>query len=104
MVHIFSLSHFVIWYRLLTVKSQNLDMTDLECKLRDAIIYGQPRMNRPYKKILICVEGLYSMEGTIVDLPSVLSLKKKYKVYVYLDEAHSIGRGVSSFVFVDKFA
>lgn len=67
------------------------DMADLERHLRNAIIYGQPRTSRPYKKILICVEGVYSMEGTIVDLPAVLALKKKYKAYVYLDEAHSIG-------------
>ena len=31
------------------------------------------------------------MEGSIVKLPDVIRLKKKYKAYVYLDEAHSIG-------------
>lgn len=31
------------------------------------------------------------MEGSIVRLPEVISLKRKYKAYVYLDEAHSIG-------------
>lgn len=31
------------------------------------------------------------MEGSIVRLPEVVSLKKKYKAYIYLDEAHSIG-------------
>ena len=31
------------------------------------------------------------MEGSIVRLPDVVALKKKYKAYVYLDEAHSIG-------------
>lgn len=31
------------------------------------------------------------MEGSIVKLPDILRLKKKYKAYVYLDEAHSIG-------------
>lgn len=34
---------------------------------------------------------LSSMEGSIVKLPEVIRLKKKYKAYVYLDEAHSIG-------------
>lgn len=34
---------------------------------------------------------LSSMEGSIVKLPDVIRLKKKYKAYVYLDEAHSIG-------------
>ena len=35
------------------------DMTDLEAVLRKAIIDGQPRTHRPWKKILIIVEGVY---------------------------------------------
>jgi serine palmitoyltransferase len=52
------------------------------------------------------VEGIYSMEGTIVNLPEVLRIKKKFKTYLYLDEAHSIGalgphgRG-SQFIFIN---
>ncbi|OXB57741.1 hypothetical protein ASZ78_006699 [Callipepla squamata] len=67
------------------------DMQSLEKLLRDAIIYGQPRSHRAWKKIIILVEGIYSMEGSIVQLPEIVSLKKKYKAYLYLDEAHSIG-------------
>ena len=66
-------------------------MQDLENKLRDAIITGQDRIFRPYKKIIIVVEGIYSMEGSVVNLKKVIELKKKYKAYLYLDEAHSIG-------------
>lgn len=32
-----------------------------------------------------------SMEGSIVRLPEIVQLKKKYKAYIYLDEAHSVG-------------
>lgn len=32
-----------------------------------------------------------SMEGSIVRLPEVIALKKRYQAYLYLDEAHSIG-------------
>lgn len=32
-----------------------------------------------------------SMEGSIVRLPEIIALKKRYKAYLYLDEAHSIG-------------
>lgn len=56
------------------------DMESLENLLREVISQGQPRTHRPWKKILIVVEGLYSMEGTLVDLPKILQLKKKYKV------------------------
>lgn len=67
------------------------DITDLESVLRDAIAQGQPRTHRPWKKILVVVEGLYSMEGSIVKLPEIVELKKKYNFYLYVDEAHSIG-------------
>ena len=44
------------------------------------------------------------MEGSIVCLPEVIRLKKKYKAYVYLDEAHSIGAmGPSGKGVVDYF-
>jgi len=66
-------------------------MKDLERKLREAIVYGQPKTKRPFKKILICVEGVYSMEGSIAKLPEIIALKKRYKAYLYLDEAHSMG-------------
>lgn len=38
---------------------------------------------------LLC--PLRSMEGSIVRLPEVIALKKRYRAYLYLDEAHSIG-------------
>ncbi|XP_038077869.1 serine palmitoyltransferase 2-like [Patiria miniata] len=83
------------------------DTVDLERVLRDAISSGQPRTHKPWKKILIVVEGIYSMEGSIVRLPEMIALKKKYKFYLYLDEAHSIGalgprgRGVLDFYGID---
>ncbi|KAL6083437.1 hypothetical protein STEG23_035557, partial [Scotinomys teguina] len=46
----------------------------------------------------------HSMEGSIVRLPEVIALKKKYKAYLYLDEAHSIGAlGPSGRGVVDYF-
>ncbi|KAM9681720.1 serine palmitoyltransferase 3 isoform 2-T2 [Dama dama] len=83
------------------------NMQSLEKLLRDAIIYGQPRTHRAWRKILILVEGIYSMEGSIVCLPDIVALKKKYKAYLYIDEAHSIGsvgptgRGVVEFFGID---
>ncbi|OAQ66743.1 serine palmitoyltransferase 2 [Pochonia chlamydosporia 170] len=83
------------------------DMNDLERVLRENISQGQPRTHRPWKKILVVVEGLYSMEGTMCDLPGILSLKKKYKFYLFVDEAHSIGalgprgRGVCDYFGID---
>lgn len=70
---------------------QHNDMKDLESKLREAISQGQPRTHRPWKKILVVVEGLYSMEGTMCHLPGLIRLKKRYKFNLFVDEAHSIG-------------
>lgn len=67
------------------------DMTHLEKVLKDAIIQGQPRTHRPWTKILVMVEGIYSMEGEICNLRGVVDTAKKYKAYIYVDEAHSIG-------------
>ena len=43
-------------------------MTDLERKLQDAVIYGQPRTHRPWKKIMIIVEGVYRYKVLSVHL------------------------------------
>lgn len=78
-------------------------MESLEKLLREVISQGQPRTHRPWRKILVVVEGLYSMEGTMCNLPGLIELKEKYKFYLFIDEAHSIGalgrrgRGVCDF-------
>lgn len=82
-------------------------MNDLRDLLREVISQGQPRTHRPWRKIIVIVEGLYSMEGTIVNLPRLIELKKQYKFYLYVDEAHSIGAlgdvggGVCNFYGID---
>lgn len=68
---------------------QRLDI--LEKMIRSNIVQGQPRTHRPWKRIIIVVEGIYSMEGEIVDLAEVVRIKKKYRCLLYVDEAHSIG-------------
>lgn len=79
------------------------DMRDLESKLRFHITQGIPDTHRPWKKIFVVVEGIYSMEGTIVKLKRLVDLKKIYKFYIFMDEAHSIGamghtgRGISEY-------
>jgi serine palmitoyltransferase len=67
------------------------DPDHLEEILREAITRGQPRHHRPWTKILVMVEGIYSMEGAICRLPLIVAACKKYKAYLYVDEAHSIG-------------
>jgi len=83
------------------------DINDLEWVIRDAIVNGQPRTHLPWTKILILVEGIYSMEGEMCPLAKIVELKKKYKCYLMVDEAHSIGaigpsgRGITEMKGVD---
>ncbi|XGW04611.1 hypothetical protein V3C99_015641 [Haemonchus contortus] len=64
---------------------------DCEKKLRDALCHPSPKTGKPFNKVLIVIEGIYSMEGTIVNLPEFIRIKKKYGAYLFLDEAHSVG-------------
>ena len=42
-----------------------------------------------YEKILIIVEGVYSMDGDIAPMKSFVALKKQYGAFLMVDEAHS---------------
>jgi 8-amino-7-oxononanoate synthase len=44
-----------------------------------------------FEKVLIAVEGLYSMDGDLCPLPEFVKLKRKHKAILMVDEAHSIG-------------
>ena len=44
-----------------------------------------------YRRVLIAVEGVYSMDGDSPELPRFVELKKKYGCLLMVDEAHSIG-------------
>jgi 8-amino-7-oxononanoate synthase len=46
---------------------------------------------KQHRKTVILVEGAYSMDGDLVDLPSLIELKKEYGAWLMIDEAHSCG-------------
>jgi 7-keto-8-aminopelargonate synthetase-like enzyme len=61
-----------------------------------------------YRRVLICIEGTYSMDGDIPDLPKFIEVKKKHKALLLVDEAHSAGvlgetgRGVGEYFDVNR--
>ena len=63
-------------------KFRHNDMADLEKKLASAD--GD-------KGKLIVVDGVFSMEGDVADLPNIVALKKKYGSRVMVDDAHGLG-------------
>ncbi|MDL2269721.1 aminotransferase class I/II-fold pyridoxal phosphate-dependent enzyme [Desulfosarcina sp. OttesenSCG-928-A07] len=44
-----------------------------------------------FERVLIVVEGLYSMDGDIPDLPEIIRIKQRHKALLMVDEAHSLG-------------
>ncbi len=42
-----------------------------------------------FAKVLIVIEGAYSMDGDIADVPAFVEIKKKYGCFLMVDEAHS---------------
>lgn len=51
----------------------------------------------PDKVKLIVVDGVFSMEGDVANLPGIVELAKKYNASVMVDEAHSLGVFGSNF-------
>ena len=44
-----------------------------------------------YQRVLIVVEGIYSTDGDITNLPKFIEIKKHHQAFLMVDEAHSIG-------------
>ena len=64
------------------LKYKHNDMEALEKELKKC---------EPNAIKLIVVDGVFSMEGDLANLPEIIRLKKKYNACVYVDEAHGIG-------------
>jgi 8-amino-7-oxononanoate synthase len=74
----------------------------------DALDKALTALRPHYRRVLIAVEGVYSMDGDITELPRVIELKKKHKALLLVDEAHSLGvlgetgRGLGEYFNVDR--
>jgi 8-amino-7-oxononanoate synthase len=49
------------------------------------------RIRHQYRRVLIIIEGVYSQDGDIADLPAFIDVKRKHQALLMIDEAHSIG-------------
>jgi 8-amino-7-oxononanoate synthase len=48
-------------------------------------------IRQDYRRVLIVVEGVYSMDGDFPDLPKFVEVKEEHKAWLMVDEAHSLG-------------
>jgi 8-amino-7-oxononanoate synthase len=64
------------------LKFAHNDMNSLESKLK---------ICEPDRIKLIVVDGIFSMEGDIINLPEVVKLADKYNASIMVDDAHSMG-------------
>lgn len=64
------------------LKYKHNDMEDLEKQLKKCC---------PEAVKLIVVDGVFSMEGDLANLPEIIRLKHKYNATVMVDEAHGLG-------------
>ena len=75
------------------------DHVQLDGLLRD--------LRSQYKRVVVAIEGVYSMDGDYPDLPRFIEVKKRHDALLYVDEAHSLGtmgpdgRGICDFFGVD---
>ncbi|GAC1335920.1 MAG: aminotransferase class I/II-fold pyridoxal phosphate-dependent enzyme [Beijerinckiaceae bacterium] len=44
-----------------------------------------------YERVLIAVEGLYSMDGDFPDLPTLVEIKRRHAAWLMVDDAHGLG-------------
>ena len=65
-----------------TLKFEHNNMEDLERLLS--------KIDDKHGKLIV-VDGIFSMEGDIADLPSIVKLARKYGARVMVDDAHSFG-------------
>jgi 8-amino-7-oxononanoate synthase len=78
------------------------------CTLQGAQLSGSKRLSFPhndwaalddilteqrshFERVLIVLEGIYSMDGDYPDLPKFVEIKRKHRAFLMVDEAHSFG-------------
>ncbi|MEX2186063.1 MAG: aminotransferase class I/II-fold pyridoxal phosphate-dependent enzyme [Pirellulales bacterium] len=63
----------------------------LEFKHNDAASLAELLKRTAGRRTLVIVDAVFSMEGDIVDLPEIVTLCKKHRALLMVDEAHSVG-------------
>ncbi len=65
------------------LRYKHLDYSHLEFLLK--------KYRKNHNNVFIISESIFSMDGDIANLHSLIELKKRYNAYLYIDEAHAFG-------------
>ncbi len=68
--------------------AKRLSFTHNDWAQLDALLTQQ---RRQFERVLIVLEGIYSMDGDTPDLPRFIEIKRKHRTFLMVDEAHSFG-------------
>ncbi|PRY66313.1 7-keto-8-aminopelargonate synthetase-like enzyme [Vreelandella songnenensis] len=68
--------------------AKRMSFTHNDPEALDALL---SRHRHQFERVIVVIEGLYSMDGDIPDLPRFIELKKRHQVWLMVDEAHSFG-------------
>lgn len=49
------------------------------------------RQRYKFERVLVVLEGVYSMDGDYPDLPRFVEIRNRHRVFLMVDEAHSLG-------------
>jgi glycine C-acetyltransferase len=67
------------------------DIDALRAILAAAVNGGNPDTGEPYRLILVVTDGVFSMDGDICPLPSIVEVAEEYGAAVFVDDAHASG-------------
>ncbi len=67
------------------IRYKHNDMNDLREKAREA------RESGLYEKLMVISDGVFSMDGDIVDLPGMVKVAEEFDLITYIDDAHGSG-------------
>lgn len=67
------------------IRYKHNDMKDLE----DKVIEAKETMN--FNKFMVITDGVFSMDGDVVNLPELVRVSEKYDLITYVDDSHGTG-------------
>ncbi len=83
-----SLIHNSVLQGILLSGARRIPFAHNDWQALDEILH---RERKHFERVLVVIEGIYSMDGDYPDLPRFIAIKQRHQVFLMVDEAHSLG-------------